>query len=204
MSNFEIVTLDLREKQGFLAGFSRLRTAFSIAFPQTNRVLGKVRFSLNFFSGTLGGMNYTLLRLKLQAPLFYAEDRNLEPFHPPEDAGETLFCFEIDRAEGRSIEPGLSAFPGTLLFAGRAVADDAPPAEEKAKWTVLPGGSYLFVQTEGLLSREEFAKMAVEIQKDGLWERLEPENRIYLRYLFEDGRRVSQIFRPYKRAASTM
>jgi hypothetical protein len=164
-------------------------------------------------------MNYTLVKLELLAPLFYTEDRDLEPFHPPDGAGETLFCFEIDSVEGRSIEPAPPAFPGTLLFAGRAVpanaekfpgnddpvpADDVPWTEEKARHTALPGGSYLFVQTEGFLGRGDFVKMAIEMQKDGLWERLEPENRIYLRYLFEDGRQVNQIFRPYRRAASTM
>jgi hypothetical protein len=162
-------------------------------------------------------MDYTLLKLELLAPLFYTEDRDLEPFHPPGGAGETLFCFGMDDAEGRSMEPAPSAFPGTLLFAGRAVPagterlpGDSPvpagasPAGGKAGYAALPGGSYLFVQTEGTLDQESFAEMAIEMQKDGLWERLEPENRIYLRYLFEDGRRVSQIFRPYRRAASTM
>ena len=177
----------------------------------------KKHFSLNFFSGTLGRMDYTLLKLELLAPLFYTEERNLDPFFPPDGAGETLFCYGIDGAEGRSIEPAPSAFPGTLLFTGRAVPAgterppgdnpapaDVPPAGEKAEYTALPEGSYLFVQTEGTLDRKGFAEMAIEMQKDGLWERLEPENRIYLRYLFEDGRRVSQIFRPYRRAASTM
>jgi hypothetical protein len=152
-------------------------------------------------------MTYTLLKLELLAPLFYTEDRNLEPFRPPEGL-ETLFCFEIDGREGRSIEPAPSAFPGTLLFAGRAAAGETvpgggpPPVREGG--LTLPKDSYLFVQTEGVLDRRHFAETAVEMQKDGLWERLEPENRIYLRYLFEDGRMTSQIFRPYRRAASIM
>ncbi|MDR1618653.1 MAG: hypothetical protein LBS06_06355 [Treponema sp.] len=157
-------------------------------------------------------MTYILLKLELLAPLFYAEDRSLEPFRPPEDAEETLFCFEIDGLEGRSIEPAPPAFPGTLLFAGKAApaagetipGDSPPPVRERGGCVTLPKGSYLFVQTEGTLDRQHFAETAVEMQKDGLWERLEPENRIYLRRLFEDGRMTSQIFRPYKRAASTM
>jgi hypothetical protein len=152
-------------------------------------------------------MPYTLVRLELLSPLFYTEDRDLAPFRPPEDAdgaAETLFCFELDRAEGRRIEPGPSAFPGTLIFAGRAVPDKSSSPRKGERRFALPGDRYLFVQTEGFLGREGFVETAIEMQKDGLWERLEPENRIYLRYLFEDGRTVSQIFRPYKRAASTM
>jgi hypothetical protein len=154
-------------------------------------------------------MTYALRKLELLAPLFYTEDRNLEPFRPPEGEEETLFCFEIDGGEGRSIEPDPAAFPGTLLFSGRAAGDrppgdGPPPARERGGCVTLPKDGYLFVQTEGVLDRKHFAETAVEMQKDGLWERLEPGNRIYLRYLFEDGRRTSQIFRPYRRAASTI
>jgi hypothetical protein len=39
--------------------------------------------------------------------------------------------------------------------------------------------------------------MAIEQQKDGLWERLKPGNRLYLRILSEDGSPVTQLFRPY-------
>jgi hypothetical protein len=179
---------------------------------QKCQILEQIHFSFNFFSGTLGRMTYTLLKLELLAPLLYTEDRNLEPFRPPEGAEETLFCFETDGEEGRSIEPAPAAFPGTLIFSGRAVpdagerppGDGPPPVRERGGCVTLPKDSYLFVQTEGVLDRKHFAETAVEMQKDGLWERLEPENRIYLRYLFEDGRTVSQIFRPYRRAASTM
>jgi hypothetical protein len=197
-----------------LTGFSNGLKPATSAGPKvrTGRVLGKAHFSFSFFSGTLERMTYTLLKLELLAPLFYTEDRNLEPFRPPEGAEETLFCFEIDGLEGRSIEPDPSAFPGTLRFGGRAVpaagetipGGGLPPARERKGYVTLPKDRYLFVQTEGVLDRQHFAETAVEMQKDGLWERLEPENRIYLRYLFEDGRRASQIFRPYRRAASTI
>jgi hypothetical protein len=46
------------------------------------------------------------------------------------------------------------------------------------------------------LNREEWLDMALEQQKDGLWERYKPENRLYVRYLFEDGCPVTQLFRP--------
>jgi hypothetical protein len=41
--------------------------------------------------------------------------------------------------------------------------------------------------------------MAIETQKDGLWERLEPDSRLYLRFLTEDGRELTQVFRPYRK-----
>ena len=61
----------------------------------------------------------------------------------------------------------------------------------------LPQGSYLFEQFRGqyVLSREEWLKMAIEQQKDGLWERNKLGNRLYVRYLYEDGAFVTQIFR---------
>lgn len=37
----------------------------------------------------------------------------------------------------------------------------------------------------------------MELQKEGLWQRLELENRYYLRYLSEDGSEITQLFRPY-------
>jgi hypothetical protein len=60
----------------------------------------------------------------------------------------------------------------------------------------LPAGQYLLVQQRKFLGREECIHLAVEQQKDGLWERFVPENRLYIRYLIEDGSPVTQLFRP--------
>jgi len=56
---------------------------------------------------------------------------------------------------------------------------------------------YLFAQRRGTLDRGECIGMAIEQQKDGMWERLWLTDRLYIRYLFEDGNFVTQIFRPY-------
>jgi hypothetical protein len=56
----------------------------------------------------------------------------------------------------------------------------------------------VFAQERAFLGREEVIQMAAEIQKDGLWERLRLENRFYVRYLYEDGGVVTQVFRPYR------
>ena len=136
----------------------------------------------------------SLVRLDLRAPLWYAEAPGLEPFAYTTEAlcGEELFCFEIDPAQGRTIEPDRDRFLGALVFAGR---------DGGAETVRLPAGLYLFTQQRTALGREECTDLAIEQQKDGLWERLRPENRLYVRYLFEDGRAVTQLFRPYSEAA---
>ncbi|MDR0400846.1 MAG: hypothetical protein LBH51_07880 [Treponema sp.] len=136
-------------------------------------------------------------RLELLAPLLYIPAPALEPFHPGARPGEGegkefLFCFALDESQGRSIEPEPSIFLGPLLAAG--FADPAAPGGSLE----LPRGPYLFAQEWAFLDREETIRMAVEAQKDGLWERLRLENRLYLRYLSGDGGVVTQIFRPYR------
>jgi len=37
----------------------------------------------------------------------------------------------------------------------------------------------------------------VEVQDEGLWQRLKLAKRFYVRYLFEENRGVTQIWRPY-------
>ncbi|MDR2478958.1 MAG: hypothetical protein LBD48_06575 [Treponema sp.] len=133
------------------------------------------------------------LKLNLRAPLQYMLVSGLPPFsHGEEGRGETLFCFELDAGQGQSIEPDSERLLGPLVFSGQAAdaAGGAVPAVE------LPAGHYFFSQKRAALSREECIALAVEQQKDGLWERLQPENRLYIRYLFEDGKLVTQLFRP--------
>jgi hypothetical protein len=135
------------------------------------------------------------IRLELRSPLFYREEPGLVPFRYEIQAGETLFCFGLDKAQGRSIEPDPAALLGPLVFGGLALGGRLPDGPLE-----LPAGSYLFAQEREALSREEVIGMAVEVQKDGLWERLAPGGRLYVRYLFEDGRAVTQVFRPFRLA----
>jgi hypothetical protein len=144
-----------------------------------------------------------LLKLELLAPLVYAEDRGLDPFEnrrdksrnpPAESAGDDrLFCFEIGAGQGDRIEPDPDLFLGSLTFSGRK----AEPADYAGGRMELPAGKYLFAQERRILNRDECVFMAIETQKDGLWERLRPESGLYLRFLTEDGKRVTQTFRPY-------
>ncbi|MDR0568074.1 MAG: hypothetical protein LBG87_02580 [Spirochaetaceae bacterium] len=135
-----------------------------------------------------------IIRLELYAPLYYRQDMELKPFAYTDETDvseESLFCFEIPPDQYLSIEPEYDRYLGDVLFRGLAVSG---PAENGCE---LSAGTYLFAQVRDLLCREDIVWMAMEIQKDGLWEQLALTNRLYLRYLFEDGATVTQIFRPY-------
>jgi len=131
------------------------------------------------------------LRLRLCAPLEYTEVSGLDPFNcPPQDGAgsELLFCFEINGEQGGRIDPQADVFLERLVFSGKG---------DGAKGDVsLPAGVYLFTQKRTILNREESIYTAMELQKDGLWERMRLENRLYIRRLFEDGCHVTQFFRP--------
>ena len=135
-----------------------------------------------------------LVRLDLRAPLEYGEAPGLVPFTSPpanKAAPELLFCFEIDREQADRIDPEADRFLGELVFSGTG--------DGKQRKVQLPAGLYVFTQQRRTetLSREECVSMAIEQQKDGMWERLRLGNRLYIRCLFEDGSPVTQLFRPY-------
>jgi hypothetical protein len=142
-----------------------------------------------------------LLKLELLAPLVYVEDRSLKPFEnhgeskSPAAGDDRLFCFEIGAGQSENIEPDPYLFLGPLVFSGKT-AKTADSAGERRE---LPAEKYLFAQERRILNRDECIFMAIETQKDGLWEQLDPKPRLYLRFLTEDGRGVTQVFRPYKK-----
>jgi hypothetical protein len=147
------------------------------------------------------------IRLNLRAPLFYTADTGLVPFQyragggisGEDSSGELLFCFELAADQSRSIEPDPAAFLKSLVFAGKLETPGSrSPVRQQAapRQMELPAGNYLFAQERDALGREEFIQMAIEVQKDGLWERLALAGKLYLRYLHEDGRAVTQVFRP--------
>jgi hypothetical protein len=146
-------------------------------------------------------MNETpsLVRLDLRAPIFYTETPGLDPFgglSPGEAATEFIFCFELDQEQSQSIEPQPENFLGRLIFSGKSV-ENQRQGNRAYKVSQLPAGLYLFAQQRGVIGREEFIDLAIEQQKDGLWERINPGNRLFLRLLYEDGSPVTQLFRPY-------
>ena len=137
-------------------------------------------------------------RLNLLAPLYCYPESAPDPFAYREGNGEKLFCFEIEETQRLNIEPDAKTLLKRLIFGGNAAMSDYAGAEDEAL-RKLPAGYYLFAQEPEILGRDEIIAAAVEIQAEGLWQRLEPGNRLYLRYLFEDGSFVTQLFRPYSR-----
>jgi hypothetical protein len=86
-----------------------------------------------------------------------------------------------------------------MVFAGRK---QEGPGGLQAETVALEKGNYLFCQCRDAdapgaspFAREEWLEMAIEQQKDGLWERYNPGNLLYVRFLFEDGCRVTQVLR---------
>jgi len=132
-----------------------------------------------------------LLNLDLRSPLVYTRTETI--YMEIAENDEILLCFDIDPAQSRSIEPKPELLLGSLVFTGRksGYLDNF-----QTETVSLPVGNYLFVQVRGALNREEWLDLAVEQQKDGLWERNKLQNRLYVRLLFEDGSFVTQLFRP--------
>ena len=101
---------------------------------------------------------------------------------------EFLLCYEINQDQSRSIEPEREQFLGNLSFIGKKAVTGA---------ILLPAGRYIFAQyrRETPLNPDEWLDMAIELQKDGLWERNKLGNLLYVRFLHEDSKFVTQIFR---------
>jgi len=136
-----------------------------------------------------------LIRLDLRAPINYIKTGKKKPdLHSiaPEN-GEFFLCYNINPLQSRKIEPEREHLLGSLLFYG-----------EKSKKKIngqevsLPQGAYLFMQqrSDQPLSQDQWLDMAIEQQKDGLWERNKLKDLLYVRYLYEDGAFVTQVFRP--------
>jgi hypothetical protein len=145
--------------------------------------------------------NMPLTRLDLRKPIIYTQTANL-PSPIPKN-GEFLLCYELNPAQSRSIEPEIGQFLGSLAFIGSKTDESTPaqsdkPAEESENEVSLPVGVYLFTQSRNssALEKENWLDLAIEQQKDGLWERNKPGNLLYVRHLYEDGKFVTQLFRP--------
>ncbi|MDR2517221.1 MAG: hypothetical protein LBC88_07565 [Spirochaetaceae bacterium] len=142
-------------------------------------------------------------RLNLVQPLRYRRDDTLTPFdsgiREASRAGwEMMFSLIIDSARGQDFQaaPGGRYF-AAILNAGKIHSRTPDDPETGAAETVdLPAGPYFFAQMREIPGEETIVLMALELQKEGLWQRLVMENRVYLRYLYEDGRAVTQLFRP--------
>jgi len=138
----------------------------------------------------------SLIYLHLRNDIDYTETP-LVPFDnvfPADETVEFIFCFELDSEQATRIDPDPSAFPGRLVFSGKRGGEDGErPANGKVR---LPKGDYAFMQKRRELDGTECVNLAIELQKDALWERFSLENLMYARCLFEDGSSVIQLLRP--------
>ncbi|MCL2244065.1 MAG: hypothetical protein FWC03_06305 [Treponema sp.] len=134
-----------------------------------------------------------LIKLELQSPLVYFRADDLP--HVLAENDEFLLCFNLDPVQSRSIEPKPDNLLCSLVFSGKK-SDTGVSGADKVS---LPAGKYLFTQyrsSTGHLTQEKWSILAVEQQKNGLWERYKPTNRLFVRFLYEDYAFVTQIFRP--------
>jgi hypothetical protein len=135
-------------------------------------------------------------RLQLAAPLFYTSI----PLYGDYDSGcntEILMRREIAASQAWNIEP-LTEKGYLEEYAVRGIAENphAKSPVDLEKSFVLPAGDYWFTQTREALDDEGFLELAIELQKEGLWQRVPLGTTLYLRTLREHGFPVSQIFRP--------
>ena len=135
--------------------------------------------------------------LNLLSPIYYFPAAEPNPFDPRENGsgGEKLYCFELNESDLKSFEPDKSRIFSSMVFGGDAAGE--PPKKNGETLLKLPKGNYLFVQKREILCKDDIIAMAVEIQLEGLWQRLELGKKLYLRYLYEDSSGVTQLFRPY-------
>jgi len=154
--------------------------------------------------------NTPLMKLELRESIFYAntdinEENLCSNFTKYDDI---MICYKINPLQSRNIEPEQGEFLSSTVFTGHRVGDNLqenkkneknnPTKGQKPERTAeLPQGLYLFVQQRSakILNRDERLDMAIEQQKDGLWERNKLGNLLYVRYLYEDGEFVTQLFR---------
>ena len=149
-------------------------------------------------------MKPEISRLNLVSPIYYIPLEKPDPFGCPGEAefasgGEKLFCFELDKTQYSSFDPDKEKLLGTLVCGGKTAGQPPDCVNGAGKnFLELPRGNYLFVQKREILCRDEIIALAVEIQQEGLWQRLKPGEKLYLRFLYEDGSGVTQLFRQYE------
>jgi hypothetical protein len=147
----------------------------------------------------------SIINLNLCNPLFYLSVKDLPLKLGKND--EFLLYYELNPIQSLNIEPDREHLPGILIFSGVKTEDNNSLQKDKLtpQTMILPAGKYLFSQFRIDFNDEkpsnfytDWVDLAIEQQKDGLWEQYKLENKLYVRYLFEDSKFVTQIFRVIK------
>ena len=150
-------------------------------------------------------MDTPCIKLRLCAPLIYKKIEKNDDYCINLTKNDDLIqCYNINLHQSTNIEPDREQFLGPHIFSGLRIEEknfltnQAAGEEEKpSQEATLPKGHYLLVQQRSAcpLTQPEWLEMAIEQQKDGLWERNKLGRLLYVRYLFEDGQFVTQVFR---------
>jgi hypothetical protein len=122
-----------------------------------------------------------VMRLELYRPIAYVRDDALDPFNigPVQNEGEFLFTFTADNMHLQSA--GFECYDGEIH-------------EEIS----LPAGTYSFAQERQQLTKPAIMDIAAEIRRFAASQDCQLENKLHLRYLFEDGKIVTQLFHPHR------
>ena len=164
-----------------------------------------------------------ILNLWLETPIFYQIIVNPHVLYKEIQQNlfnerEFLFCFKLNEGQYDNFEAKIEYFPGDLIWGGENIEKNAenngllrhsmpaghfmpvghfmPAGHSMPVDHCLPAGSYVFTQEREFLDNIGIANFAREMQMEGLWQRYKMEKILYLRYLYEDGKTVSQLFRP--------
>ena len=143
-------------------------------------------------------MDSPLIKIRLCAPLAYEKiDKNDDFCINLSKNDDFIQCYTINPQQNSDIEPNRDNFLESLVFTGFKNDEKNINTTIINQEALLPQGQYLLVQQRSSqpLSQPEWLEMAIEQQKDGLWERNKLGNLLYVRYLFEDGQFVTQVFR---------
>jgi len=148
-------------------------------------------------------MTTPYFKLSLCAPLKYKKIENNEDFCINLSKNDDFIqCYNITPQQSSDIEPDRDNFLESLVFTGHRSEekndqDTTGEGNTPAQEITLPQGQYLLVQQRSAQpkNRSEWLDMAIEQQKDGLWERNKLGSLLYVRHLFEDGKFVTQVFR---------
>jgi hypothetical protein len=142
------------------------------------------------------------MRLNLCEPLLYnrftCQDISFLKYEEHiKENGEMLLCYELNPVQSLSIEPDRDRLLGSFVFIGQKTPIVSNESTDNKDFVLLPQGQYLFTQrrADAVLRHDEWLDLAIEQQKDGLWERNKPKNILYVRFLYEDGAFLTQIFR---------
>ena len=148
-------------------------------------------------------MKMEIKQLHLAAPIYYLREQNtvledpntaLQAENLPE---ERIYCYELEPSQALEFEPCRDSFLKNPVFCGKTPEQNQKLGSIENDTEELPEGTYLLYQEEGYLKSDRIKEIAYEIQQEGLWRRLLPCPRHYIRFIREDNRIVTQLLRPY-------